>query len=236
MPLTALSRAFADLFRPGIFSVMLWGIGLTLLLFVGLQAAVFFALGHFAPASVGLPFGVELPLASLLSWGSLLLLPLMAVFLMAPVAAGFAGLFAERVAEAVEQRHYPANIGQPLDFMDGLLASVPIVGLMIVIALVTLMLSPLLGPLTPALFYGANGWLLGREFFQMSAQRHMPEAEATALRRRLSGQVTATGIVIALLLTVPVLNIAVPVLAAAAFTHLYQISASGRPARPYLRG
>ena len=212
------------------------GIGLTVLLFFALQAAVFFALGHFAPASIALPFGMTLPFASVLSWGSLLLLPLMAVFLMAPVAAGFAGLFAERVSEAVETEHYPANIGQPLDFIDGLLASLPVVGLMLLVALVSLVLSPLLGPLAPVFFYGANGWLLGREFFQMAAQRHMSENEATALRRELSGQVTTTGVIIALLLTVPFLNIAVPVLAAAAFTHLYQINASGRPARPYLRG
>ena len=87
----------------------------------------------------------------------------------------------------------------------------------------SLVLTPFLGPLAPVLFYVANGWLLGREFFQMAARRHLPEPQATALRKARTVTVTALGVLIAFALTIPVVNIGVPVLAVASFTHLYHL-------------
>ena len=224
MVLRALILAWGDLLRPRIFGVVALGTVLTLLLFVALQAAAFWAIHSFAPQSITLPWLGPVDINAVLSWGSLILFPIMSIFLMAPVAAGFAGLFAERVAEAVEQIHYPAATGLPVDFMDGLLESLAVVGAIIAVTLVTLMLTPFLGPLASVLFYLGNGWLLGREFFQMAARRHLHAAQASALRRRMAVQATLLGVLIALLLTVPLLNITVPVLAAAGFTHLYHLS------------
>ncbi len=224
MVLRALILAWGDLLRPRIFVVVALGMVLTLLLFVALQAAAFWAIHSFAPQSITLPWLGPVDINAVLSWGSLILFPIMSIFLMAPVAAGFAGLFAERVAEAVEQIHYPAATGLPVDFMDGLLESLAVVGAIIAVTLVTLMLTPFLGPLASVLFYLGNGWLLGREFFQMAARRHLHAAQASALRRRMAVQATLLGVLIALLLTVPLLNITVPVLAAAGFTHLYHLS------------
>ena len=62
----------------------------------------------------------------------------------------------------------------------------------------------------------------------MVARRHLPAEGADALRRSRSGAVTALGVGIALLLTVPLLNILVPVLAAAAYTHLFHIVSARR--------
>lgn len=224
MSLQALILAWADLLRPRVLRVVVWGVLLTLLLFGLLQASAFYAISWFAPENINLPLIGRISIGATLSWGSLLLLPLMGVFLMAPVAAAFSGLFAETVAETVEAAHYPASRGQPLDFWDGLLESLAVMGLAVLVLIATLILSPFLGPLASVLFYGANGWLLGREFFEMAARRHLPPEGATQLRQRLSGQVLALGVMIAFLLTVPVLNILIPTLAAAAFTHLYQIS------------
>ena len=229
----ALSRAWRDLLRPGIFGLLLRGVGLTILLFVALQAGLFWALRRFVSGDFGLPLIGAVDIGNALSWGALLLFPILGFFLMAPVAAAFAGLYAERVAEKVEQLHYPDNVGQDVDFWDGMLASLPLMGAVLGVAILSLALTPVLGPLAPVLFYGANGWLLGREFFQMAARRHLGEAQATERRRALSTSVTGAGVMIALLLTVPFLNVAVPVLAAATFTHLFQIS--GAPSRPRLR-
>ena len=104
------------------------------------------------------------------------------------------------------------------------------------VAILSLMLTPFLGPLAPLLFYGANGWLLGREFFQMAARRHLPDAQAQALRRAHGGRVTLTGVLVAVGLTVPIVNIALPLLAAATFTHLFHmISEAAGPAGKYRR-
>ncbi len=216
----ALFLGWTDLLRPRIFGVLAKGIGFTILIFLSLQAAAFFALRAFAPESLALPFGGHIPLASILSWGSLALLPLMGFFLMAPVAAGFSGLYAETVADTVEDIHYPARPGTAMDFFESIPGALGILGATLLVAILTLILTPFIGPLAPVLFYGANGWLLGREFFQMAARRHMDAGPAAALRQRNAAAVVLTGIAIAFLLTVPLLNIAVPVVAAAAFTHL----------------
>lgn len=226
--LRALALGWADLLRPRILQLVLMGVALTLLLFVALQGIVFALIRAFAPGSFSLPFIGTIEVGTLLSWGSLALFPLANIFLMAPVAAGFAGLFAENVADAVERIHYPRRLGTSPAFWDGLIESLAVIAAVLVVAILSLMLTPFLGPLAPLLFYGANGWLLGREFFQMAARRHMDAPQATALRKRHGVAVTAAGILVAVALSVPVVNIGVPLLAAAAFTHLYQIISANR--------
>ncbi|MBA4490349.1 EI24 domain-containing protein [Paracoccus sp. S1E-3] len=219
----ALLLGWADLLRPRIFRLVLLGIALTILLFVALQAGLFWALRLFGPDSVTLPFWGAIPLGGALSWGSLAMFPVLGFFLMAPVAAAFAGLFSDRVANRVEEIHYPNARGAEPDFWDGLLESLAVMGLVLLVGLCSLLLTPFVGPLAPVLFYIANGWLLGREFFQMAARRHLPETEATRLRNARTVTVTALGVMIAFALTIPVVNIAVPVLAVASFTHLYHL-------------
>lgn len=55
----------------------------------------------------------------------------------------------------------------------------------------------------------------------MVALRRLPRAEANAFRRRNRLAIWTLGVAIAIPLTVPILNLLVPVIAAAAFTHLY---------------
>jgi CysZ protein len=231
----ALFLGWGDLLRGRIFGLILRGIALTIALFVALQALLFWGLRSFTGGTIWLPMLGDVAVGSLLGWGSLVLFPILGFFLMAPVAAGFAGLYAERVAAEVEAIHYPNRQGSEPDFWDGLLESLAVMGAVLLVSAVSLIASPFLGPLVPVLFYGANGWLLGREFFQMAARRHLDDVQAAALRKRHGATVTMLGVAIALALTVPVLNIAIPVLAAAAFTHLYQIisgSAGPIPSRP----
>lgn len=226
----ALALGWGDLLRPRIFKLALAGIALTILLFVVLQAGMFWLIRTFLPGGVSLPWIGTIDFGDTLSWGSLALFPLMGFFLMAPVAAGFAGLFAENVAEAVEEIHYPTSRGRSLSIMDGLGESVALMAAVILVAVLSLVLTPLLGPLAPVLFYVANGWLLGREFFQMAARRHLSKEAATAMRQTNRGQIMLSGILVAIALTIPVLNIGVPLLAAAAFTHLFHLisARSGR--------
>ena len=223
----ALTLGVLDLFRPRIFAVLATGVALTLGLFLALQALAFWALRAWGPESISLPWLGSVPIGEALSWGSLALFPLMSLFLAAPVAASFAGLFSEQVSERVEAAHlYPR--GRGLGFLEGLSDSLVVLGAILLVSIAVLVVTPFVGPLAPVLFYGANGWLLGREFFHMAARRHLPAEGADALRRDRGGAVTALGIGIALLLTVPLLNIVVPVLAAAAYTHLFHIVSAKR--------
>jgi len=71
--------------------------------------------------------------------------------------------------------------------------------------------------------------LLGREFFMTVALRRLPRDEARTMRRRNFTTVWMAGTLMAMPLSVPVVNLLVPVLGAATFTHLYhRLAAAGR--------
>ena len=153
----------------------------------------------------------------------------LSVFLMVPVASAFTGLFLERIATAVEAVHYPglpqakgASIG------EALYDSVVFLGVILGANLVALLLYIPLAPLAPLIFWALNGFLLGREYAQMVALRRLSRTEANAFRKRHRGQVFAMGLAMAVPLTVPVVNLLVPVIGAASFTHLFH-RLTGRP-------
>lgn len=154
--------------------------------------------------------------------GLALLMLLASVFLMVPIASAFSALFLEQVAEAVEVVHYPGPPGRTLGLWEGITEGAGLLILMIVVNLVALALSFALGPLAPVLFMVVNGWLLGREYFLLAALRHMERAEARAFMARNIGQVWLAGTLMAAPLSLPLVNLFVPVLGAATFTHLFQ--------------
>ena len=78
------------------------------------------------------------------------------------------------------------------------------------------------------LFYGINGWLTGRMYYEQVALRRLSPAEVKAWRQANSGVLWMTGIAIAFLGTIPILNLIVPVLGTAAMVHVAQ---SLRPPR-----
>ena len=77
------------------------------------------------------------------------------------------------------------------------------------------------GPFAPLMFWAVNGYLLGREYFQMVAMRRLGRQAAKAMRKKFSGTVWIAGILMAAPLSVPLVNLLIPVLGAATFTHLF---------------
>ena len=72
------------------------------------------------------------------------------------------------------------------------------------------------------LFYGVNGWLAGREYYEQVALRRRDPVEVKAWRKANAGTLWLTGIVIVFLGTIPILNLIVPVLGVAAMVHIAQ--------------
>jgi len=68
----------------------------------------------------------------------------------------------------------------------------------------------------------ANGWLLGREYFEMVAMRHLPAEEARRLRKAHMGYVSLCGLIIAGLASVPILNLLTPLFATAFMVRIYK--------------
>ena len=73
----------------------------------------------------------------------------------------------------------------------------------------------------------ANGYLLGREFFELAALRHMSREEAAELRSAKGLQVFLAGLVIAGFLAVPLLNLLTPLFATAFMVHVFKKMRSG---------
>lgn len=144
------------------------------------------------------------------------------VFLMLPVAALFVGFFLEEVAEAVEARHYPGlPPANPPGLAANLLNAVRFAGVVVVVNLLGLVLYLFAGPLAPVVFYAVNGYLLGREYFELVAARHMGFGPAVAFRRRHWARAWAAGTLMAVPLTIPLVNLLVPVLGVATVTHQF---------------
>ena len=206
------------------FRSVLWrGIGLTLALLVAVYVLVLNAIRVFVPDQVTLPWiGPVGGIDAVLSWGSIPVILLASVFLMVPVASAFTGFFLEDVAEAVEDRHYPALPAlTPVPFLTTVMDSMVFFGVLVLANLLALAIYPFAGPLAPVLFWVVNGYLLGREYFTMVAMRRVGRAGARMLRRRHAGEIWLAGTLMAAPLSVPLVNLLIPVLGAATFTHLF---------------
>ena len=152
-------------------------------------------------------------------------------------------VFLEKIADIVEAEHYPTlGKARGIPLWTGLLSGV--LFLLTLVALNLLMLpfyliALFVGGLGAVLFYGVNGLLTGREYYEQVALRRRDPRDVKAWRRANSGVLWATGIAIVFLGTVPILNLIVPVLGMAAMVHVAQSlkppAAPGLPFQPPAR-
>lgn len=203
--------------------VLMLGVALALALLIAVYAAFLWLIQSFTPETLELPFvGPVGGLDTLLSLGSAVVMLGLSVFLMMPVASLFTGFFLEDVAQAVEDRHYPQLPPVPrLKLADALIDSVNFFALLLAVNALAMILYVFAGPFVPIVFWAVNGFLLGREYFTLAAMRRLGRQGARDLRRRHPFRIWIAGTLMAAPLSVPVLNLLVPVLGAATFTHLF---------------
>ncbi|MCG6902833.1 MAG: EI24 domain-containing protein [Rhodobacter sp.] len=222
-------KALGQLGDPRFRRVLWLGLGLTLALLVAMMALFVGVIDWLAPDETLLPlFGTVTWVGDFLSFTAIFLMLFLSVFLMVPVASAFTGLFLEDIAEAVEDRHYPdlpevARIG----IYDTIRDSINFFGVLVAVNTVAIAAYFLVGPLAPLLFWALNGYLLGREYFQMVAMRRLGRDGATRLRRKHWLRVWFAGVLMAVPLSVPLVNLIIPILGVATFTHQFH-----RLARP----
>ena len=223
MIFNALFLGWADLFRPGSAKVLAKGVALALGLLVALWLGMVQLIGAFVPDTLSLPWiGPIGGIDAVLSFASIGVMIVASMFLMVPVASIFTGFFLEDVAEMVEGAHYPALAPvRKLTLAETFGDSLRFFGVVVGANLAALIVYPFVIPLAPVLFFGLNGYLLGREYFQMAAARRMHRDEVRALYQRNKMTIWLAGAAMAVPLSVPLLNLTVPVVGAAAFTHLF---------------
>jgi uncharacterized protein involved in cysteine biosynthesis len=143
-------------------------------------------------------------------------------FLFPGVVSGLAAFFLDGVAEAVEARHYPGLPPAPgTRQVDAAISGLRFLSISVSLNL-GLLFFLFIPPVFPFVFYSANGYLLGREYFELVADRRLGPARARSVRKAHRWQVFFAGVVAAFLLTLPVLNLVAPLLATAAMVHLLQ--------------
>ena len=217
------AKAIAQAADPRFRRVLALGVGLTLALLVAVYAGFLWLLNWLDPSSLDLPFlGPNAFVGGLLSWGSMGLMLVLSIFLMIPVASAITSMFLDDVAAAVEAEHYP-HLPQPprVGFGEALRDTANFLGVLVFVNVVALLFLPLYWFIAPFVFYLINGYLLGREYFTVAAMRREGRAGAKALRKQHRGEIWLAGVLMAIPLSIPLMNLVIPILGAATFTHLY---------------
>lgn len=227
MIVLAARLSFENLFAPETRKVFWKVLGLTLLALV----VLWFALRGFFNA-FALPWlqGFIPSTSDWTGWLTLFLaifagitLALAMALLIAPVTALIAGLFLDDVAEVVERRDYPSDApGKAMPFAAAMKSSVRFLGVVIVGNIVALFLLFIPGVNLIA-FFLVNGYLLGREFFEFAAMRFRSPDEARQFRVKHAFTVLLAGLVIAVFLAIPLLNLLTPLFAAGMMVHLHKL-------------
>ena len=231
MIFAAFFRALGQLGDRRFRRVVFLGVLLALALLFAVYAMFLQLIWWFSPDTIDLPvIGPVSGVDTLLGWASVFFMIGLSIFLMVPVASAFTGIFLEDVADAVEDAHYPdLPPATPLSLAEGLRQSVNFLGLVIAVNVGALFLYPFVGPGIPLVFWAVNGFLLGREYFSLVALRRLPATEVKAMRRRNRWTLWAAGTLMAAPLSVPILNLVIPVLGVATFTHIYhKLASAGR--------
>jgi len=217
------AKAVSQLFDPKFLWVLIKAVGISAVLFGGAYFGLIWLAVTVLPGSITLPWLGEIPIGDWFSAVAFTGALVMAVFLMFPVAALFLGFFLEEIADAVEGKHYPSLPKvQPLPFRQVMGEALRFLMVMIFANLLALIIYFASTLLAPVIFYIVNGFLLGREYFQLVTMRRLGERAATKLRKAHRWEIWFAGILMAVPLSIPVVNLLVPLLGVATFTHVFQ--------------
>jgi CysZ protein len=145
-----------------------------------------------------------------------------AVFLMPAVTAFVGSFFVDEIADEVEREHYPNE--RPGAALPLWLALVEGIKTALLAVVVYLCAAPLLlfAGLGLIVMFLANAYLLSREYFLLAAMRFRPPDEARAMRRMHRTQIFLSGLLIAMFVSIPIVNLATPLFAMAMMVHMHK--------------
>lgn len=144
----------------------------------------------------------------------------LAWLLLPGVVAATASMFLDKVVERTEACYFPHLApAAPQPLTAQISNSLRLLGATLLINLLALPLYFYLPVLNIGIWLVVNGYLIGRDYFVMVAQRRMPPRDAERLRVGAGLPVLLAGMVVAGLMAVPLVNLVAPVLGVAFFTH-----------------
>lgn len=145
----------------------------------------------------------------------------LAYLLFPAVVGAIAGLLLDDVADSVERRYYPLA-GPARHQKIGEVMVTAARFFLVVIGFNILVLPLYFVPIINLfVYYALNGYLLSREYFELVALRRMDQKTARSMRRAHALRLFLAGVTIAFLLTIPLVNLIVPVVATAFMVHIF---------------
>ena len=229
---SALAKAFGQLSDPAFRRVLVRSVLAALVVFIAVWVVAWFGLSWAGEALSGWiaaqePGGFWVEVVEWLFGAAGVVGVLVASFFLFPgVMLVALSLMLDDIAQAVERRHYPElppARAQPIG--EAVMAALTFAAVMLLLNLLALPIYLLLlfaPPLNLFVFYLLNGYLLGREYFELVAARRFDAAGVRRLRRKYKGRVMLAGVVIAFLLTVPIVNLVTPIVATGFMLHVFE--------------
>ena len=230
-------KALLQMFAPALRRVLLKAVGLALILIVIIGILMHRMLAAWAQsganwaeqASGFAPHAAWATLAWVLSIMAGLGIITGALFLMPAVAAFVGSFLVDEIADAVEHEHYPAEPpGRALPFFRALVEGIKIAALALLVYLCALPFVLFAG-LGVIILFLANAYLLSREYFELAAMRFRPPREARVMRKSNAIYVFLAGMIIAVFVSIPIINLATPVFAMAFMVHIHKKLSGARP-------
>ena len=225
----SLERTLSQLFDPAFLRVFLLGMLTTIVAVI----VTFFLVILLKDEVPYLNFDWDW-LNSLFEWVFGLVFFWLAGIFFPPISTIFVSIFLDDVVDAVEYRYYPERkAGKRLGMGHLTYLAVRLAVLIIVlnILVIPLYIAFFWMPLVPLLiFYLLNGYLLGWGYYEMVAVRHLGIREAGYHRGAIRGYVLLSGLLMTVLFTIPIVNLAAPILSVAIICHIFHLTLRARTA------
>lgn len=210
----AILKTIPSLFKPYILGIIIVTILINIVIFSSLVGAA----GYLVHSTT---LFETVWLEAIVDWlgsGAATLLAWFLFPLFIPVIISF---FCDMISTRIEKDSYPDRLPQqPIGLKEILKKDARFILKLIVVNLLFLPLF-LIPVLNILVYYIVNGYLLGREYFEMVTIRHLPVAKIATIRKKNRSTLIMGGVAILLLSTLPLINMIAPVVAVILMTHLF---------------
>ncbi|WJW80446.1 sulfate transporter family protein [Bartonella sp. TP] len=229
MPINILNcalRAVGKLFSPGMRNIFWRVLAITILCL----AVCWFLFRHIFML-FAMPFiaGAFAPLSLAVGWLSFLAVLFFSLglsfafyFFLAPLTAFVGSFFADDAIAVIEQEDYPELApGRAMNWQESFSFSLRFLAISIIGNIAALIMY-FFTPIHIFSFYIVNGYILGRAYFIINAQRFHSYQEATALFNQHLSTIFICGLLIAFISSIPLLNLVAPLFAASFMAYIYK--------------
>ena len=223
--LAALGKAFSQSGDSRFLRIVLFGIGGAILAYI-----ILFSLISWGLSAVTLFDSTWLDWSTKIFGG--LTAVVLSVFLFPSVVTLVIGFFLDDIIDTVESKFYPdAPPRRQQSWAEVIALTFRMTGLAVILNLLFLPVY-FIPVLNVVVFFLLNSYLLGWEYYSMVAVHHLEPREAKASYQINKKEIWKAGAIIVILLTLPVISVVMPIIAAAFMTHVFQSLPSAAPKSP----